>query len=587
MKKQPEKKVNTKKEESKSKKNTKEKENITKNSTLETNLINTSNINSNIFVEEKIDKEDSLLTDKLNNINKIEITPDKRKKLLKDVLKVSITEDGNIEMFDAQETQTKVSNAQEMLRAALSGSYSIDKLNSYSKTVLELENKKSKQNGHLEQREQTKLGNNKHLLKIQQEVKDFLDLLAVNSFTSDEAAAILLPFADPTFDTTFKELFGLNKHNDLLISLLNNLLSFKISEEIISVETVVGNLETGNFSYKKGLSGLTSEVDVLCKTQDGKTIAIEMQRTKQDYFLARMEYYMSKLIAGQLIEKDTSNHHKAIDKTYILVLAKENLFTGHHALYDALRELKGFTYFDKEIEIDTGTKNIDNKTVDKGTQTAITYNTKLIIDPKNVYEIDVTPVILQTSQEFPDNKMYWKFFELSKFKEHEHSKNLNEGSDLKYQWLEFIIECGSQLSEPDRHKLIMQGYNIMKTLQRDNLLKAKYWNEQAAQFEHELHIKDKEKEAFEKGRIKEGIKGEIQKTKEFINKKRELEEKYKDNKELVDEISKIFKPNYKHLVKLPKEKFDVSNIKLFLNEDNWDNESQLAGECMKEICPDD
>lgn len=53
----------------------------------------------------------------------------------------------------------------------------------------------------------------------------------------------------------------------------------------------------------------------------------------------------------------------------------------------------------------------------------------------------------------------------------------------------------------------------MKTLQRDNLLKAKYWSEQAAKFEHELDIETQKQraklEGIEQG-IEQGIKeGEI------------------------------------------------------------------------------
>ena len=38
-------------------------------------------------------------------------------------------------------------------------------------------------------------------------------------------------FADPTFDLTFKMLFGNENHKDILISLLNSLLGFKGDKE--------------------------------------------------------------------------------------------------------------------------------------------------------------------------------------------------------------------------------------------------------------------------------------------------------------------------------------------------------------------
>jgi predicted transposase/invertase (TIGR01784 family) len=403
---------------------------------------------------------------------------------------IVIEEGKNSKLLEILKTnEISISEAQEMLRAVLSGSYSTGNLNKYLTSVSELENKKKESKDALLKADQTKLDHVKQSLKFQQKVKAFIDVLSTKGFTNDEAAEVLLPFADPTFDTTFKELFGLDKHNDLLISLLNNLLSFSGADKITSVRTISEKLQTSGVSYKKGESGITSEVDILCTTESGQTIAVEMQRAKQPYFLARMEYYMSKLIASQVKEKDGSTHHKTIDKTYILVLAKESLFTGQHSL---------------EIT-QTPLKPINSS-----------------IDINKIYEINVQPVILETGQEFPDNKMHWKFFELSKFKEHNDSKDITKNSNLKHQWLEFIVDCSSQLTEPNRNELIQKGYNIMKTLQQDALLKAKYWNEQASEIEaiayqDELVLKAK-KEGKEEGKLEGLEEGEfVGKLKTYLN----------------------------------------------------------------------
>jgi hypothetical protein len=49
-------------------------------------------------------------------------------------------------------------------------------------------------------------------------------------------------FADPTYDTTFKMLFGTENNKDILISILNNFLDFKGVKEITDVQIVSSDL---------------------------------------------------------------------------------------------------------------------------------------------------------------------------------------------------------------------------------------------------------------------------------------------------------------------------------------------------------
>ena len=298
--------------------------------------------------------------------------------------------------------------------------------------------------------------------KESEKIKEFVELLEKNSIEAKDIAVTLLPFADPTFDTTFKMLFGSQEHERILISLLNNLLNLPKDKEIIKLEIITEKLETPIFSYSVGESSVAGTVDVLCNTASGQKIAVEMQRAKQPYFLARTQHYMSKLISTQVNDKSSSEYHKEILDTYILVLEKQNLFTGQHEL--------------------------SNKTI---------------------YEIEVEPIVKQTGEVFPGNKMHWKFFELSKFKDHNDSKNLTKDSDLKYQWLEFLIDCSNQLNEPDRHELIKEGYDIMKMMQWKGDKQALYWKEQVRELDFIENQKEEKEKAFADGKI-EGIKeGEL------------------------------------------------------------------------------
>jgi predicted transposase/invertase (TIGR01784 family) len=343
----------------------------------------------------------------------------------------------------------------------------------------------------------------------------FVQLLKENEIQAKEIAEILLPFADPTFDTTFKMLFGSKEHDNILISLLNNLLDLSGDKKITALEIITEKLETPVFSYSEGESSVSGAVDVLCTTTSGQKIAVEMQRAKQPYFLARTQHYMSKLISVQVNEKGGKEYHKDILDTYILVLEKQNLFTGQHKLSD-----------------------------------------------ESIYEIDVEPVIKQTGQVFPGNKMHWKFFELSKFKEQEVYRGLTKDSNLKHQWLEFLINCSEQLDEPERDDIIKEGYKIMKLAKWSGDKQTLYWREQAREFDQIESQKEEKLKAFQEGQRKGEIKGEIGKI------KLALEEKWDDEK-----IVKKLKHTHDKFTQI-KEYFDTNSTRL--TED--DNESIIMGE---------
>ena len=89
-------------------------------------------------------------------------------------------------------------------------------------------------------------------------------------------------FADPTYDITFKMLFGNDKHKNILISLLNNLLDFVgTAKEIQDVVINSSDLQ------KESASGVKGAVDVLCTTVSNKKIAVEMQRQYKGVFFAK------------------------------------------------------------------------------------------------------------------------------------------------------------------------------------------------------------------------------------------------------------------------------------------------------------
>lgn len=299
-----------------------------------------------------------------------------------------------------------------------------------------------------------------------------------------EVPEITETFADPTLDVTFKMLFGTDSNKDILISLLNSLLGFRDDKEIIAVEINSNELPVSFFSKEKGESGITSAIDILCTNKGKQKIAVEMQGQKTKYFLPREQEYMAKLISLQVKEGEGKLYHEKVLETYIIVIGKSNIFVG-----------------------DTKLQN------------------------QKLFEIDVQPMVIQTNEIVPGNKMFWKFFELPKFQESDSYRTIDKDSALKEQWLEFLIDCSKKDEEPDRSEIIKRGYEIMKVAKWTPDQKALYWKQkmneiaflEAQQLQEEEAL-IKAQEAFEKGiakgelqgKLKGEIKGEISKIKGFI-----------------------------------------------------------------------
>jgi predicted transposase/invertase (TIGR01784 family) len=344
-------------------------------------------------------------------------------------------------------------------------------------------------------------------------------------------------FADPTYDITFKMLFGNNESKDILISFLNSLLNLDGDKKIVEVFIVSNELQVESFFKEKGKSGIKSAVDVLCTTTTGQQIAVEMQHKQKEYFLTRTQEYMSKLIAGQVKEGQGELYHKAVMDTYILVIGKENMFRGEFALKD-----------------------------------------------QSLFEVDIVPTVKQTGEEMPGNKMHWKFFELLKFAKTYKNVEIDNSHSLKEQWLDFFLKCSTQEEVPANvNDIIKKGYNIMKMANLTHEQKALYWMQkqdeldtleqieiekkeavkEATQLAFKDGFKDGEFKGFKEGEFKGKIKGEIKQIKSFMD----LE------KQMSIEI-----PKETYTQKLNYTKTQFEDIKNYLNDGHFNDTETVIGD---------
>ncbi|ABE04276.1 hypothetical protein A3306_01005 [Rickettsia bellii] len=97
---------------------------------------------------------------------------------------------------------------------------------------------------------------------------------------------------NPRVDLAFKKIFGVEENKDLLISLINSIVSEK--DQIVEV-TLLNPYNPKNFAADK-----LSILDVKAKSETGKMFNIEIQVTDEADYDKRALYYWSKLYAEQL-----------------------------------------------------------------------------------------------------------------------------------------------------------------------------------------------------------------------------------------------------------------------------------------------
>ena len=109
---------------------------------------------------------------------------------------------------------------------------------------------------------------------------------------------------NPRVDFVFKKLFGTEESKDILIDLINS---------IVSEKDTVADLELRNpYNEKQFLEDKRSVLDIKARSAQGKWYDIEMQVLPEDWFAKRSLYYWSRLYSEQLQE---GKHYRDLTKT--------------------------------------------------------------------------------------------------------------------------------------------------------------------------------------------------------------------------------------------------------------------------------
>ncbi len=138
---------------------------------------------------------------------------------------------------------------------------------------------------------------------------------------------------NPRVDFAFKKLFGSEENKDLLISLINAIVSEK--EQVADVEL------KNPYNLADYRAGKMSILDIKAKDQNGRWYNIEMQISEDLNFDKRAMYYWAKLVMEQLSE---GKMFRELKKTVSISILDFNFVPGdteYHNLYKIINTTSG------------------------------------------------------------------------------------------------------------------------------------------------------------------------------------------------------------------------------------------------------
>jgi predicted transposase/invertase (TIGR01784 family) len=194
-------------------------------------------------------------------------------------------------------------------------------------------------------------------------------------------------FAYPLADSTFKMIFGQDKHKQLTINFLNAFLERTGDRAISQIEFMSQEKNPRRLGDRKSI------LDIHCKDQAGNRFIIEMQKEKEFFFDLRALYYASGLLSRQLEETEPYNKLTPVIVIGILdfVLYKSNSdqVISHHMICDMSTKKQSINLIELHfIELSKFNKKLDELTCDIE---------KWIFFFKYAQKFDVIPSVYQDS----------------------------------------------------------------------------------------------------------------------------------------------------------------------------------------------
>ena len=148
----------------------------------------------------------------------------------------------------------------------------------------------------------------------------------------------------PKVDLAFKKIFGVEENKDLLISLINSI----VSEQDQVTDIILKN----PYNAKKFKKDKLSVLDIKAQGHDGKQFNVEIQIADEHDYAKRSLYYWGRFYTDQLKESGSYSDLKRTIGIHILNFTSIPHSEKYHCKFNLKEETEGFAYFD-DIELHT------------------------------------------------------------------------------------------------------------------------------------------------------------------------------------------------------------------------------------------
>ena len=143
---------------------------------------------------------------------------------------------------------------------------------------------------------------------------------------------------NPRVDFAFKKLFGSEENKDLLISLINAIVSEQ--EQVVEVEL------KNPYNLADYRAGKMSILDIKAKSENGRWFNVEMQISEDYNFDKRAIYYWAKLVTDQLSE---GQMYKELKKTISINILDFNFIRDRNEVHNCYKIINTATGKDDKL----------------------------------------------------------------------------------------------------------------------------------------------------------------------------------------------------------------------------------------------
>lgn len=226
-------------------------------------------------------------------------------------------------------------------------------------------------------------------------------------------------YIDLLSDFGFKRIFGSEPNKALLIAFLNEI--FRGKKQIIDL--VYNQNEFPGADREQG----TIIFDLLCTTDKGERILIEVQKSKQENFFQRALFYGSRLISSQIPVGKRQHWGYRFSSVYVIAILDKFILpralSSHYLHHICLRDREGGNF----IYDDFGLLFIELLKFDKQEQELETDLEKWLYVLKHISTLKKLPLVLRKS-------VFERLFDIAAYVNLSEKEKTMYDISLKHQW---------------------------------------------------------------------------------------------------------------------------------------------------------